>query len=59
MILMSDSTKIAQAIMFLEKLGTVNLGQFILHIYIENLKNFLVKSQLSDFKNNLATAIFE
>ena len=36
MILKSDSTKIAQAIMYLEKLCTMNLGQFVLHIHIEN-----------------------
>ena len=47
---MSVSTMIAQAVMFLEKLGTMNWGQFILHIYTENLKKILIKNQLSDFK---------
>ena len=55
MILLSDSTKIAQAVIFIEKLGTMNWGQFILHIHIENIKYFLVKNQLSDFKKNFAT----
>ena len=36
MILKSDSTNIVQAVMFLQKHGTMNWGQFILHIHIEN-----------------------
>ena len=40
MILISNSTKIAQAIMFREKLGTMNWGQFILHYPYRKPKNF-------------------
>ena len=51
LILKSHSSKIAQAIMILEKLGTINWGQFVFQIHIENLKkNLLVKNQLSEFK---------
>ena len=38
MILKSDSTKIVQGAMFLEKLSTMKWGQLVLHIHIENLK---------------------
>ena len=50
MIPLSDSTKIAQAAIFIENLGTMNWGQFVLLIHIENLKNVLVKNQRSDFE---------
>ena len=36
MILKSDSTKTIQAVVFLENLGTMKWGQFVLHIYIDN-----------------------
>ena len=49
MIHKSDSTKIDQTVMFFEKLGAMNLGQFVLDIHIENFEMFLVKNQLSDF----------
>ena len=50
MIFKTDSTKNVQAVVFLEKLGTIKWGQFVLHINIENLKFLLAKDQLSDFE---------
>ena len=42
----SDSTKIAKAVILLEKLGNMNWHQFVLHIHIENLKFFLLKTNI-------------
>ena len=48
--ILAISTKIAQVAVFPEEHGTMKWSQFVLHIRIEKLKNFLVKNQLSDFK---------